>query len=652
MGRDPSPRVRAWWVSQLHAGLSRSALTDRVSHSDFADDLVIRSAYARILGRAPTADWATTWFSRLRDGTQANELIVGLYGSAGALSAGRRDPGGDHRPPLSADPRSAAHRGPSRRRHPPARRGRAPHRPRRAPVAVGGGRGATGRRRLPEPARSAGIRHQSNDLDPAAPPRRRPDAAGRDRRERRVQHPRARSRRPPSTWPISRCPSAPPAWRTRPALQASGGTPPYTFSVVGLPVGLTPSGSTIAGTTFAGGTTFVSLTARDAVGRTRRRAGWRCRSSVRSSPASRCSVLTPAIWTPACSPRKGPTPTASPRRAIAHRRGGAGEPRQQPPDGRRSPDQPGGDVIGELCHVDVRVERPHPAGRGAPGPHRRRPGPGADGDEEHVLRGRLEVQPPHVRHRSGRGVLAVRPDRPEPHVPRRRLADAAAVAPVRPLPPRLPGAEGVAVDRGRAGLGRPPARGPRPSPPAGTPPVAPAGTWATSTPASRAGTTTWPPGSSPAPAERTTPHAPSPAPEPDAVVGTGTTPSPSTAPADPRHPGGLRSVGPSGGSEETEHGHRHDQAGHRAGHPSRRSGSAGGGRRPAARRPDRRRPRRRDRARRDVRRRPQHPIHPVLVHEGHRRRRRLAADRRRRRSTRTGPWPATSPSSARTARTS
>ena len=80
-GRSPSPRVRASWITRLQNGMARSVLTDRVSRSDFADDLVIRDVYARILGRPPTADWAATWFVRLRDGTQANDLVVDLYGS-------------------------------------------------------------------------------------------------------------------------------------------------------------------------------------------------------------------------------------------------------------------------------------------------------------------------------------------------------------------------------------------------------------------------------------------------------------------------------------------------------------------------------------------------------------------------------------------
>jgi Putative Ig domain len=52
------------------------------------------------------------------------------------------------------------------------------------------------------------------------------------------------------------------------ALAVSGGTPPYTLTVTGLPPGLAYSGSQIFGTTTSAGIFTVSATARDATGAT------------------------------------------------------------------------------------------------------------------------------------------------------------------------------------------------------------------------------------------------------------------------------------------------------------------------------------------------------------------------------------------------
>jgi len=52
------------------------------------------------------------------------------------------------------------------------------------------------------------------------------------------------------------------------SLRAGGGTPPYRFSVTGLPDGLALQGSTLTGTPQEPGSAFVSLTVHDATGRT------------------------------------------------------------------------------------------------------------------------------------------------------------------------------------------------------------------------------------------------------------------------------------------------------------------------------------------------------------------------------------------------
>ena len=266
-GRSPTPAVRSLWTRQLAEGMSRSELADGVSRKDFASDLQIRSAYARVLARAPTSDWSMIWQTRLRAGTPVSTLVLELFASDELYRH------------VGATPTAIVDHLYQ------AILGRAPDATRRADTIrlLAAGYPRIGLvEHLWRSTEGAGRRVDRLYRSLVGRP---PTATWRARwttmltifDDRLLAAALAASdeyvRRAPgragglylADQPL-RVGTAGLAYVT--SLHASGGTPPYRFSVTGLPAGLALQGSALTGTPQEPGSTFVSLTVRDAAGRT------------------------------------------------------------------------------------------------------------------------------------------------------------------------------------------------------------------------------------------------------------------------------------------------------------------------------------------------------------------------------------------------
>ena len=338
-GRSPTPAVRSSWTRQLAGGMSRDRLTDLVSRNDFA---------ARPAGPL-----------RLRPGADAT-ADLGLVDDLAGATAGQH--AGEH-------PGARALRV---RRAVPTRSGRLR---RRSSIT------STRRSSADPPIRPVGPT-SSGSSPPATPasgwsstsgaPPRAPAAASTGSTRSLV------GRAPTATWRarwttmltkvddrvlaaalaasgeyVRRAPgragslyladqplrvgTAGLAYVT--SLRASGGTPPYRFSVTGLPAGLALQGSALTGTPQGPGSTFVSVTAAG-----RRRAG--------DSPAGGAvdHRTAPAASRPVRSgwpgrhrrahPRRQRQLPVHPHRSDTHRVRPARQPRLAAPHGHRAAQRP------------------------------------------------------------------------------------------------------------------------------------------------------------------------------------------------------------------------------------------------------------------------------------------------------------------------
>jgi len=265
-GRSPTPAVRSSWTRQLAGGMSRDRLTDLVSRNDFAADLQVRSAYAQVLTRPPTSDWSTIWQARLRANTPVSTLVLELFASDELYRRVGATPTAivDHlyqailgRPPDTARradvvrllaagyPRIRVVEHLWRSTEGAGRRVERLYASLvgRSPTATWRARWTTMLTKVDDRVLAAALAASGEYV------RRAPGRAG-------------------SLYladqPL-RVGTAGLAYVT--SLRASGGTPPYRFSVTGLPAGLALQGSALTGTPQGPGSTFVSVTAQDAAGR-------------------------------------------------------------------------------------------------------------------------------------------------------------------------------------------------------------------------------------------------------------------------------------------------------------------------------------------------------------------------------------------------